>query len=136
MYVLTELHNTVLVYKYNGGDIKFLQEISTLPADFTGKSTAAAIHIPPNGRFLAASNRGHDSIAVFKIQDDGGLVFLYYINDCKEPRDFRFSPDGKWLLTANQNDDSVTVFPTGFFVPAASVKIPKPVCILFGEEIK
>ena len=135
MYLLTELANTVLVYEYNGGDVELIQEISTLPADFTDQSTAAAIHIPSNGEFLAASNRGHDSIAIFKIKTNGKLDFLYYIEDCEEPRDFRFSPDSQWLLIASQKKDCVRIYPTGFFVPAGKIRIPKPVCILFGEEI-
>jgi 6-phosphogluconolactonase len=135
MYVLTELANTVLAYKYNGGEIEFLQEIPTLPADFTGQSTAAAIHVSPDGKLLGASNRGHDSIALFKIQDGGGLDFLRYIPDCIEPRDFRFSPDGKWLLAGNQNEDSVTIFEAGLFERKGKITLPKPVCILFGGEV-
>ena len=138
LYVVTEMGGTVLAYKYNGGDVELLQEISTLPSDFTGKSTCAAIHVSPYGKYLGASNRGHDSIAIFKIQDNGELAFLSHIMTGKEPRDFRFSPDGKFILSANQNDDTVTVYKikNDKFTQTNSVSLPKPVCILFGEEIK
>jgi len=136
MYVLTELTNTVLAYRYNGGDAEFLQEISTLPKDFTGHSTCAAIHVSPDGRLLGASNRGHDSVAVFRIKNGGELGFETHIMTGKEPRDFNFSPDGRWLLAANQNEDSLTLYDieNDKFIDA-NIKVPKPVCILFGEEI-
>ena len=135
LYILTELKNTVLAYKYNGGEPEFMQEIPTLPSDFSGQSTAAAIFISPDGKLLGASNRGCDSIALFNIKDNGGLEFARYINDCKEPRDFRFSPDNKYILSANQNGGCVTVYDTKDFSQVSSLKITKPVCILFGEEI-
>jgi len=139
LYVLTELTNTVLVYKnFAGGNAQLIQEISTLPADFADKSTCAAIHVSTYGKYLGASNRGHDSIAIFKIQNNGELAFLSHIMTGKEPRDFRFSPKGKYILSANQNDDSVTVYKIKkeTFTQTSKVSLPKPVCILFGEEIK
>jgi 6-phosphogluconolactonase len=135
--VLTELSNTVLAYEYNGGNVKLLQEISTLPEDFTGNSTCAAIHVSPDGKTLAASNRGADSIVIYKIQDNGALIFSSYIKEQKEPRDFRFSPDGKWLLIGNQNGDYVKIFKieNDNYVETSNISLPKPVCILFGGKI-
>jgi len=133
LYILTELTSTVLVYKYK--NLEFSQEISTLPTDFTGKTTCAAIHISPDGKLLGASNRGHDSLAVFKIKENGKLDFLTHVMNVKEPRDFRFSPDGKWLLIGQQNGDCVTVYKIEDFSQTSSISLPKPVCILFGGEI-
>ena len=140
LYVLTEMGNTVLTYKWNGGhgDVEFelLQEIPTLPPECTVKSTAAAIHISPDGKYLGASNRGADCITIFKIQENGELELSRYITTDKEPRDFRFSPDGRYILTANQESDCVSV--CNFENDAlnrSGVSIPKPVCILFGGEI-
>ena len=134
LYVLTELANTVLVYKYDDGNTKFLQEISTLPENFMNRSTAAAIHISSCGNFLGASNRGHDSIVIFQRLPDGRLKLLNHVMTGKEPRDFRFAPNVKWLLSANQGDDSVTVYQISEngFTETSSISIPKPVCILFG----
>jgi len=136
MYVLTELENSVLAYEYGGYSefgIEYSQQLPTLPPDFKGNSTSAAIHVSPDGKFLATSNRGHDSIAVFKFLDDNKFTFSHVMTG-KEPRDFGFSPDGKWLLTANQNDDSVTVFKINndHFIQTFNISIPKPVCIVFG----
>ena len=134
LYVLTELGNTILSYDYKDGEAGFLQEITTLPPGFAGNTTSAAIHISPDGTYVASSNRGHDSIAVFKIADDGRLKFTTHVMTGKTPRDFNFSPCGKWLLSANQNDDSVTVFSinSGDFKQTGTFQIPKPVCVLFG----
>lgn len=134
LYILTELGNTILCYEYCGGEAKLLQEVSTLPTSFTGKSTAAAIHISPDGSQLAASNRGHDSIALFDLGGNGQLSFNSHLMTGKEPRDFSFSPCGQWILAANQNDDSVTVYQmkNNTFKQIGSVNMPKPVCILFG----
>ena len=137
LYVLTEMGNTVLIYNYNrGGNIELLQELSTLPSEFTGKSTAAAIRISPDGNLLSASNRGHDSIAVFKFREE--MVFTCHIMTGKEPRDFNFAPDSKWVLSANQNDDSVSVFKieNNKCSKVNNIALPNPVCIIFGEEIK
>lgn len=139
MYVLTELANTVLVYEYgcySECGIEYLSEMPTLPPDFKGSSTAAAIHMSPDGKYLAASNRGHDSIVLFNFPNDNKFTFSH-IENCIEPRDFRFSPDSKWLLSANQNDDSVTVFKieNNTFNKTGSISMPKPVCVLFGDEI-
>jgi len=157
MYALTELGNTVLSYQYKRGEVEFLQEISTLPAGFTGSSGAAAIHASPCGAYIAASNRGHDSIALYNavsaietadtatiddiktssisIDSAGTLKFNSHIMTGKGPRDFQFSPCGKWLLCANQNSDSVTVFRNdkGAFREHSVFKVPKPVCIIFGD---
>ena len=135
LYILEEMGNAVLVYKYN--NLEFLQEISTLPPDFTGASTCAAIQVSPDGKLLAASNRGHDSLSVYKIKENGGLEFLTHVMTGKEPRDFRFSPDGNWILAGNQNADSVTVFKIegNNFIQTGNVSLPKPVCVLFGGII-
>jgi 6-phosphogluconolactonase len=136
MYVLTEMASTVLVYSYNGGDTKLMQEISCL-ASRDIQSTAAAIHISPDGKLLAASNRGEDSIAFFDIQKDGTLALSGYIENQKEPRDFNFSPEGKWLLSAHQNGDKIEIFKieNGGFEKTGEVYAPSPVCVLFGGQI-
>ncbi|MCL2772193.1 MAG: lactonase family protein [Oscillospiraceae bacterium] len=136
IYVLTEMGNKVLVYdkKHN-----LVQEISTLPADFDGKSTAAAVHISPDGKFLAASNRGHDSIIFYRINPDNGLLDTAgHIKTNRVPRDFAFSPDGKWILCGSETDNTLTVYEFNGADDIKSVKeisIPSPICVLFGDKI-
>lgn len=136
MYVITEMSNTVLVYEYDRGNLNLLQSLPNLPQNFSGKSHAAAIRVSTDGKFLGASNRGHDSISIYSL--NGKASPEKHVMTGREPRDFGFSPDGKYLLSADQNDDSITVFKieNDDFIKTGSLSLPKPVCILFGEEIK
>ncbi|RLN53000.1 hypothetical protein BBJ29_003014 [Phytophthora kernoviae] len=112
-YVVDEISNTVGVYKIDSKtallSTKSVQDITTLPADFTNGSSAD-IHITSNGHFLYTSNRGHDSIAMFKInQKDGTLTSLGWESTRGEiPRGFTIY--GEWLIVANQNSNNIYVF--------------------------
>ena len=134
LYVLTELTNTILVYKYHKGEGMFIQEVSTLPDTFIEINTCAAIRLSPDGTKIVASNRGHDSLAIFIIEQDGKLNFSHHLMTGKCPRDFNFSPCGNWLLAANQEDDSVFVYQQAgdTYLQTDTINLPKPVCILFG----
>ncbi|UIZ27903.1 hypothetical protein KXD40_004199 [Peronospora effusa] len=114
-YVVNELSNTVSVYKINDHNEapkmskKALQEITTLPSTFTGFSTSADIHLSSNGKFLYTSNRGHDSIAIFKIEIDGTLVSIGWEKTRGTgPRGFVIT--GNYLIVANQNSNDMFVF--------------------------
>jgi len=139
-YIVTELSSEVIVLEYDAlkGDFKELQYISALPSDFKGESLGSAIHISLDGRYLYASNRGHDSIAVFKIDSSTGkLTFLSHTStDGKHPRDFNIDPIGKFLIAANRDTNNVV----SFLIDKVSgkltqvnfgVSIPNPVCIKF-----
>ena len=128
LYVNAELSNKVLVYKNR----ELIQEISTLPRDFTGNSTTAAIKISKD--LLGVSNRGHDSVAYYKIANNGTLTLLDFIKSGNTPRDFAFSPDGNWLLCAGQTDNSVKICKVeGDIITDTGkcVSVPSPVCVLF-----
>jgi 6-phosphogluconolactonase len=133
-YVLNELSSTVDVFPAPGQPV---QTLSTLPADFTGTNTTAEIAIHPGGRFLYASNRGHDSLAAFAIGVDG-LLRLLGTTPCggKVPRSFAIDPSGRWLICAHQNSDSAQVFAvepgTGALAAqGAPVTVGAPVCVQF-----
>ncbi|MCL2702802.1 MAG: lactonase family protein [Defluviitaleaceae bacterium] len=133
MYVLTELSNTILVYQSIKDNIELVQEISALPDGFTGAGGAAAIHMSPDVGFIAASNRGHDSVAVFRINGGGTLQKPEFIMTGAAPRDFGYSPDGRWILSANQNDNTVTVHSVReTSETAGQINVPSPCCIAFG----
>jgi 6-phosphogluconolactonase len=115
-----------------------LQTVSTLPAGFRGENTCADVQIAPSGRFLYASNRGHDSIITYRIDQRTGLLnpIDHAATQGRTPRNFRLDPTGSWLLVANQDSDSIVTFrieavsgkprPTG-----QSVHVPTPVCVKF-----
>ncbi len=114
-FVINELDLTISSLEYDDkkGTLKEIQTVSTLPADALRKgATCADLHISPNGKFLYGTTRGHDSFAVFKLDEKtGGLEFVQNISTGgKTPRNFTIAPNGKFLLAANQNSDSIIVF--------------------------
>lgn len=141
VYVVNELDSSVAVFGFDAdqGRLSPLQQISTLPQDFKGSSTTAAIRVHPSGKTLYASNRGHDSIAVFRIDPETGLLTARGQTPTggKTPRDFNLDPEGRYLLAANQDSDSIVVFrvapETGALSPVgAPVAVPMPVCVVFA----
>ena len=139
-YVLNELHATVTAFAHDrvDGSLKEIQTIPTLPREPTAADTGADIHVSPDGRFLYCSNRGHDSIAAFKInQRNGGLTFVAHEPaGGKTPRNFAIDPTGAFLLVANQRSDNIVSFrrdtKTGrLSATGHSAEVPSPVCLKF-----
>lgn len=113
LYLVTELGNTVRVYDYQSenGTATLLQALPTLPADCKCESIAACIKLHPNGRFLYASNRGFDSIAMFRVRADGMLDPLGLLEThSRTPRDFYLTPDGAYLLAAFQDSNELILY--------------------------
>ncbi len=137
VYVINELKNTVTVFDYvtKFGALKERQTISTLPADFTGKSYCADLKITPDGRHLYGTNRGHDSIAAFRIGDDGQISLITIAPSLgKGPQNLLITPDGRWLLCANMPGNNVAVFridPKSGSIESAGepAAMPMPSCI-------
>jgi 6-phosphogluconolactonase len=142
-YVINELQSTVSVFSYDAADgvLHALQTISALPKEFSGENTAAEIAVHPNGRFLFASNRGHDSIAVFSIDKAKGTLRLVdnFSVKGRTPRSFVIDPSGSRLLVANQDTGNIVVFrinrSTGRLTATGQdIKVPAPVCLKFLAE--
>jgi 6-phosphogluconolactonase len=113
VYVINELKNSVTRFDYDAaaGKLTPRQTISTLPEDFTGTSYCADLKITPNGRFLYGTNRGHDSIASYRIADDGTLKLIGIEPSLgKGPQNLAILPGGELLLCANMPGDNVAVF--------------------------
>ena len=143
VYVINELASTVTAFTYDATNAAMteVQTISTLPKDFSGKNTDAEIAILPSGKFLYASNRGHDSIAIFAVdQKSGALTFVeHQPTQGRTPRHFAIDPTGRWLFAENQASDSVVVFAidtdTGKLKPRGqTLTIGSPVCAVFVRE--
>ena len=139
-YLINELDSTLIAFTYDEerGVLKELQTISTLPEDFSGENTGADVHVDPSGRFVYGSNRGHDSIVIYRINEDTGKLTLvgHEPTQGRIPRNFAIDPTGTCLLAANQNSDNIVFFKinreTGKLNPTGQVvKAPKPVCIKF-----
>jgi len=139
-YVIDEMLSTITAFSYDqaSGALDVIQTISTLPQDFKGQSNAAEVEVHPSGKYLYASNRGHDSIAVFAINSRKGT--LTPAGDVptlgKEPRSFAIDPTGSFLFVANQNSDNIVEFridaANGQLTPSGKVlEVPTPVCVTF-----
>jgi len=137
IYVINELSSTISAVRKTGEKWSVFQNISTLPNDFDGESYCADIHFSKDGKYLYGSNRGHNSIAVFKVKADQDLVFLGTVPvEGDWPRNFGITPDGNWMLVANQRSHNITVFhinqKTGMpKFSAKQIHLPAPVCIEF-----
>ena len=139
-YVINELDCTVTAFAYESasGALTEIQTITTLPHGFDGSNSCAEVRVHPSGKFLYGSNRGHDSIVVYRIDPaKGTLTFVEHETaDIKTPRNFNIDPTGKFCLVANQGGDSVVVFrvnqETGALEPTGhKVSIARPVCVRF-----
>ena len=137
-YVINELDSTLTAFTYDGsrGALNAIQTVATVPDGFPGANYCADIHITPSGKFLYGSNRGHDSIVVFAV--DEGTGRLRYVQHQPTqgsfPRNFAIDPTGKYLLVANQKSDTIVVFriapSSGTLTPTGHVvRVPSPVCL-------
>jgi 6-phosphogluconolactonase len=139
-YANNEFSSTVVAFRYDPdkGGLEEIQSLSTLPAEFKDKNSTAETQFSPDGRFVYVSNRGHDSIAVFSVDEKTGRLTArgHVVTGGKTPRHFGIDPTGAYLLAAHQNSGSVAVFkidpktgrpePTG-----ASIEVSRPVCVKF-----
>jgi 6-phosphogluconolactonase len=112
--------------------------VSTLPKNFAGSNDTAEIQVHPSGKFLFASNRGHDTIALFSIDNKSGALTLvdHFPIQGKTPRNFEIDPTGKFLFVANQNTNNVVAFqidPNNGRLTSTkhAVQVPSPVCLKF-----
>ena len=112
--------------------------VSTLPEDFQGENICADLHITPDGKWLYASNRGHDSLACFKLDQEGNMEFSgIYPCGGKTPRNFSVDPDGRYLLVGNQDSDRIAVMEIGSqgqLKQTGQYECGSPVCIRFFEK--
>lgn len=138
IFVISELNSTVSVLHKINNNWEVVQSISTLPNNFKGESYCADIHLSNDSKFLYGSNRGHNSIAVFKVNEkDQTLEMLGTVPvEGNWPRNFGISPDGNWLLVANQRSGNITVFKVNteegnITYTGKQIKLPSPVCVEF-----
>ena len=138
-YVINELASSVTVFSYDAekGVLKELQNLSTLPGDVPGNSTAEVV-VHPSGNFVYGSNRGHNSLAIFAVDPATGKLTAKGNQGTggKIPRNFAIDPTGKWLLAENQESGTIVVFAidskTGQLAQTGkSVEVASPVCVRF-----
>lgn len=140
LYVINELDSTMTTYQFepDKGVLKPIQVIATLPPSHTGNNTTAEVWVAPSGRFVYGSNRGHDSIVIFAIdQNTGALAPVdWESTQGRTPRFFGLDPSGSHLYAANQNSDTVVIFRVNQLTGRLSatneiVKVVSPSTIVF-----
>jgi len=148
-YVINELSSSVTTYRFNPqrGDLQPIQILPSIPASYTGNNTGAEIVVAPAGGVVYASNRGHDSIAIFAVdRRDGTLTPVGWApTHAKSPRFFCLDPAAKFLYAANadegysveQNTDTIVPFSinqaNGMLTPTGQViKTSSPCTIVFA----
>lgn len=139
-YVINELLCTITAFRYDPakGTLTEIQTVTTLPHELRPGYTTAEVVVHPSGKFVYGSNRGHNSIAVFTVDEATGKLTPagHQGQGIKTPRNFNVDPSGRFLLVGNQDGDSVSVFridaQSGALTPVGEpVSVPRPVCIRF-----
>lgn len=139
VYLLNEMAATLSTFSYDpaSGALESMQTVSMLPDGYEGKRSAAEVVVHPSGRFVYASNRGHDSIAIFGVRpEDGTLIAMgHEPSGGRNPRNFAIDPSGTYLFAANQNTNNVVVFRIEedgqLSRTAMEAEVPRPVCLRF-----
>lgn len=144
LYVINELNATITALEYDpaSGQLgRQLQTVPTEPAGYSGPQSTAEIAVHPSGKFLYASNRGHNSIAAFRIDPASGLLspIGHTTSGIEFPRNFAIDPSGAWLYAANQKGDTIVQFQvdqaTGRLDPTGRVtRSVTPVAIVFSTR--
>jgi 6-phosphogluconolactonase len=140
LYLLNELAATLSVHAYTpeNGALAQLQTLSMLPEGYQGPNTSAAVAVHPGGRYVYGSNRGHDSIVIYEVDETTARLTLVGHEPArgKTPRDLVIDPTGSWLLAANQDSHTVVTFQidggTGRLSYQQQTEIPSPACMKFG----
>ncbi len=138
-YVINELNSTISLFRYSpaDGSLTELQNLPTLPEDFEGWNSTADIHVHPNGQFVYASNRGHNSIVTFALDGEGRMSLVGHTSTRGEiPRNFAIHPSGDYLYAANQDTGTIEIFTidteTGKLTHTEKhLEAATPVCIVF-----
>ncbi|HAR64605.1 MAG TPA: 6-phosphogluconolactonase [Lentisphaeria bacterium] len=136
VYVINELGGTVSLFDFSDGALTHRQTVATLPADFSGKNTTAEVAFSPDLRFLYGTNRGHDSLACFRVNPENGELTREAIVSTggEHPRYFTIDSSGRFMLVSNRDTNNVVVFKlnpeTGVAQPTGhQIKLEKPMGI-------
>ena len=140
-YQCNEIDSTITTYAYDSatGRLDQIEVQTTLPADFSDRNSTAEIHVAPSGRFVYVSNRGHNSIAIFSIDQDTGKIASvgWESTQGRQPRFFAISPDGSLLYACNQATHTIVTFrvdqEAGTLTPTGQIlELGSPVSIAFA----
>jgi len=138
IYVINELNSTVTVFKKEDGKYYAKQTLRTIANEYTGESYCADIHLSQDGNFLYGSNRGENTIVIFKVDNETGMLKGIGREQVRGnwPRNFSIDPTGNFLLVANQLSNNIVVYErdneSGKLKYLNQVALPSPVCLKFN----
>jgi len=143
-FVINEMKCTLNSLKFDAakGTFTILDTASTLPREVGKGDSTAEVVVHPSGKWVYGSNRGHNSIVAFEVNEEGKLKLIGHQGEgIKTPRNFNIDPTGQWLLVGNQDGGSVVVFKidpkTGALEKTGTtVKVGSPVCIKFVVPVE
>lgn len=140
VYLVTEMGHSLISFSYENGRLRQQKTLPTLPDGWTLPDTTAACRLSPDGRFIAVTNRGHDSVTLFELDGRGEVRRRFTTATGRQPRDGNFLPGGQFYATANEKADSVTIFrydaAKGELIPANHVwHHPNPLQIEWPKPI-
>jgi len=135
-YVINELGNTITAFDFDPrrGLLMEQETVPTVPPDFSGVSHTADLCLTPDGRFLYGSNRGHNSIAMFTVDAESGVLTPNGLcpSGGPVPQNLTLSSNGRLLFVANSESSKISAFridgSTGKLSPASETSVPSPVC--------
>jgi 6-phosphogluconolactonase len=142
VYAINELDSTItaLAFDAASGALTLLQTVPALPPGYVEESHCAGLQLTPDGCYLYGSNRGHDSLAIYAVDESTGSLSFVEHHSClgRTPRDFAIDPSGRFLLVANQDSDAVVMFridsQTGELTDAGQhAEIGTPMCVKFAR---
>lgn len=146
IHLLDELSLSVTTFAYDAdnGSAKRIGTTPTLSAEVKAKenfNSCSEILTHPNGKFLYAGNRGHDSVTVLRCHPETGKTEVVEVEPIRGswPRNINLTPDGKWLIAAGAHSNTLSVFSVDeesgelTFLPRSPVNVPGPICIVFGK---
>ncbi|MGB4959645.1 MAG: lactonase family protein, partial [Saprospiraceae bacterium] len=138
MYLINEKSSEIMLLQFKNNTLSIIQNITTLPESFNGKNDCADIHISPDGKFLYGSNRGHDSVVMYSIDQKSGILSCIGHQPVfgQTPRNFVIDPSGHFLYVANQNSDNITIFRRDLKLGTLTytdqqIAVSMPVCLKF-----
>ncbi len=135
-YVINEISNSIMVYSYHDGHYTLIQGINCVPRHFHDFSSAAAIRMTKSGKHIMISNRGHDSIVLYRVnQETGKISLLYMVHTGKGPRDFNIIDD-QFVIVANQESNEIELYTFDeeteeLQSTGEKIEIPQPVCVAY-----
>ncbi|MGN1181553.1 MAG: lactonase family protein [Faecalibacillus sp.] len=135
-YVINEISNSIMVYSYLDGHYTLIQGINCVPRHFHDFSSAAAIRMTESGHHMMISNRGHDSVVLYRVnQETGKISLLYMVHTGKGPRDFNIIDD-KYVIVASQEDNEIELYTFDekteeLKTTGEKLNIPQPVCVAY-----